>query len=143
MTHSTIPFREISGDRLEEFLAKGYKKRHFFPHRFYFLPKAGPDGLKMAGQCADQQLERFVGSRSLMVAEPPLILFPRNYFSIKLIWHQQHGGRRGQIATANLVIRGANIYGMNYISDLVQRISRETRVQNSNRNRYKGWRKCC
>src|SRR5438445_4429581 len=48
MTHSTKPFREISGERLEEFLAKGYKERHFFPHTFYFLPKAGPDGLKMA-----------------------------------------------------------------------------------------------
>ena len=33
-------------------MAKGYPLRHFFPHRFYYLPKCGPDGFVLAhGMC--------------------------------------------------------------------------------------------
>jgi hypothetical protein len=140
MTHSTIPFREISGDRLEEFLAKGYKKRHFFPHRFYFLPKAGPDGLKMAGRMCGISNPNALWEVVLYGCGAAVDSFPEElFFDQELIWHQQHGGRRGQIATANLVIRGANIYGMNYISDLVQRISRRREFKTQIENRFKGW----
>lgn len=72
---------------------------------------------------------------------PPVIdLFPDHlFFDNDLIWHQQQLGEKGLIATANLIVKGDKLYGNNYISDLVQRISR-TRVYKSKAEYYfKGW----
>jgi len=41
-------FWEVTEKRAEEARSKGYPLRSFFPHQFYFLPKCGPDGLKLA-----------------------------------------------------------------------------------------------
>src|SRR5262249_12878654 len=68
--------------------------------------------------------------------------FPEElFFDPDLIWHQQHGGRRGQIASANLAVKGTNVYGMNYISDVVQRISRRREFKTRIENRFKGWQR--
>src|SRR5215468_6824560 len=32
-------FRHMPESKIEEFLCKGYQKRHFFPHKIYYLPK--------------------------------------------------------------------------------------------------------
>ena len=142
MSHSAIPFREISGDRLEEFRAKGYKERHFFPHRFYFLPKAGPDGLKMARRMCGITNPNALWEIVLYGFGDAVDTFPEElFFDPDLIWHQQHAGRLGQIATANLVVKGTNVYGMNYISDLVQRISRRREFKTRIENRFKGWQR--
>ena len=76
-----------------------------------------------------------------LYADSPIIdSFPEDIFlDPDLIWHQQHGGRRGLVATANLVVKGRRVYGMNYISDLVQRISRRPEVKSQIENRFKGW----
>jgi hypothetical protein len=142
MAHSTVTFREISGDRLDEFLVKGYKERHFFPHRFYFLPKGGPDGLKMAQRMCGIADPNALWEIALYASGPAVDSFPEElFFDPDLIWHQQHGGKRGQVATANLVVKGRNVYGMNYISDLVQRISRRREFKTRIENRFKGWQR--
>lgn len=133
-------FREISNDREDEFYRKGYKRRYFFPHRVYHLPKAGPDGYKLAtwmcGPCEPDQLWEII-----LYADDSLTnQFPRQlFFDNELLWHQQQFGRSGQIATANLVIKGTHLYSMVHISDLVQRISRSRQHKTRVENRFKGW----
>jgi hypothetical protein len=140
MKSSTVTCREISDGRQAEFLAKGYKQRHFFPHHFYFLPKAGPDGLKMAQRMCGITDPNALWEVVLYGCGAAVDSFPDElFFDPDLIWHQQHGGRRGQVATANLVVKGPNVYGMNYISDLVQRISRRREFKTRIENRFKGW----
>src|SRR5262245_46876451 len=41
-------FREITPQRADEFLRKGFKRRHFFSHRIYHLTRPGPDALKLS-----------------------------------------------------------------------------------------------
>lgn len=132
--------REITAARADEALAKGYQRRHFFPHRLYFLPKCGPDGFKLA--------EAMCGTADpaacweiVLYADPALLdgLPPALFFDDDLIWHQQHFGRPGQVASADLVVDGDTIHTMAHVSDLVQRIGRRrahlTRVE----KRFRGW----
>ncbi|MGH7801700.1 MAG: hypothetical protein ACREOW_13925 [Thermodesulfobacteriota bacterium] len=133
-------YREISDERVEEFLHKGYKARHFFPHRIYYLPKCGPDGLKLAHRMCgvsdpNKQWEVVLYASSPLIDEFPEELF----FDNDLIWHQQQFGKTGQIATANLVVDGDNLYTMVHISDIVQRISRKREYKTRIENRFKGW----
>ena len=133
-------FRQISEDRTEEFLRKGYKKRHFFPHKIYYLRKCGPDGFKLAnwmrGQCnLDQLWEIVIYADSPVIDEFPQALF----FDDDVVWHQQQFGKSGQVASANLVRAGDNLYSMVHISDLVQRISRRREFKTRIENRFKGW----
>ncbi|MGD2147299.1 MAG: hypothetical protein PVH41_11445 [Anaerolineae bacterium] len=133
-------YREIAGARLPEFLDRQYKQRHFIPHDSYFLPKCGPDGLKMARRMCG------IGDPSklwevVLYAHSPLIdEFPADlFFDDDLVWHQQQFGKVGHIAFADLVVKGRVAYGMNYISDLVQRISRRREHKTRVDNRFKGW----
>ncbi len=133
-------FRFIREDRIEEFVRKGHKKRHFFPHKIYFLRKCGPDGFKLAnwmqGQCnLDQLWEIVIYADGSVIDEFPQALF----FDDDVIWHQQQFGKSGQVATANLVRAGDSLYSMVHISDLVQRISRKREFKTRIENRFKGW----
>ena len=133
-------FREIAPHRSAEFLAKGYKQRHVFPHRMYYLPKCGPDGFKLAtwmcGECDLNQIWEIV----IYANKPVIDEFPQEiYFNDDLVWHQQQFGKAGQIATANLVLDGHRLFSMVHISDLVQRISRKREVKTRIENRFKGW----
>lgn len=133
-------FREIARDRADEFFYRGYKRRLFFPHRIYYLPKCGPDGFKLANSmCGDLELDQLW--ETVIYATPPLIHeFPKElFFDDDLIWHQQQFGKIGQIATANLVVDGDRCYSMVHISDLVQRISRRREYKTRIENRFKGW----
>ena len=132
--------REITGERAEEALAKGYQRRHFFPHRLYYLPKCGPDGFKLAeAMCG--AVEPAACWEIVLYAAPALLdgLPAELFFDDDLIWHQQHFGRPGQIASVDLVVDGETIYAMAHVSDLVQRIGRRrdhlTRVE----KRFRGW----
>jgi hypothetical protein len=133
-------FRDVAQNRAEEFVEKGYKKRHFFPHRIYYLPKCGPDGFKLAermcGRCDLNQLWEIV-----IYADRPVIdEFPEElFFDDDLVWHQQQFGKTGQLASANLVLNGNKLYSMVHISDLVQRISRRRESKTRIENRFKGW----
>jgi len=133
-------FREIGEDRLEEFYSKGYQKRYFFPHRIYYLPKCGPDGFKLAkrmfGPCQLEQLWQII----IYAGQSITVEFPQElFFDEDLIWHQQHFGKAGQVATANLIARGRSLYTMCHHSDLVQRMSRRREYKTRIQKRFKGW----
>ena len=133
-------FGIISPERCDEFVRKGYRQRWFFPHTVRYLPKCGPDGFKIArwmlGEVSPDQLwELVVHAAPSVAGEFPDELF----FDDDIVWHQQQFGRPGQIATANLVVRGPELYTMVHISDVVQRISRRRSLKTRVENRFKGW----
>src|ERR1044071_1544462 len=134
------PYRRISAERIEEFFQKGYKKKYFFPHKIYYLPKCGPDGFKLAkwmhGNCNLNQMWEVV----IYADKPTVAEFPQElYFDDDLVWHQQQFGKAGQIATANLLLDDHRLFSMVHISDLVQRISRRREAKTRIENRFKGW----
>jgi peptidoglycan/xylan/chitin deacetylase (PgdA/CDA1 family) len=133
-------FREIGPERTPEFLAAGYRQRHVFPHRVYHLPKAGPDGCKLAarmcGPCALEQLWEIV----LYADETLLGEFPRElFFDDDVLWHRQQFGRPGQFAAVDVVLDGPRLYSMAHQSDLVQRISRRRTFKTRIEKRFDGW----
>jgi hypothetical protein len=133
-------YHEIGPDRTGEFLSRGYKRRHVFPHQFYYLPKCGPDGLQLArsmcGPCRLQELSEIV-----LYAHPSEVSeFPEKlFFDDDLCWHQQQFGKTGQIATVNLLLRGTDLHTMVHQSDLIQRAGRAAQYRTRLQNRFKGW----
>jgi len=133
-------FREIAPERADEFVSKGFKQRHFFPHTAYHLPKCGPDGFRlgksMTGRTDPNEFWEIV-----LYAHPSLVTdLPRDlFFDDDVIWHQQQFGRVGQVATVDLVLHGRELYSMVHQSDLVQRISRRREHKTRIENRFKGW----
>ena len=133
-------FRQISAERKSEFIKKGFKERHFFPHRTYYLFKPGPDGYKIASWIFEnvnpsQMMEAVIYAMSPVIDEFPDDLF----FDNELVWHQQQFGKKGQIATATLLIDGKNLYTLIHLSDVYQRISRKREYKTRIENRFKGW----
>ncbi len=121
-------------------MARGYKQRCFFPHRIYTLPKCGPDGLKMASRMCNVNDPNQLWEIILYATGSVLDEFPDElFFDDDIVWHQQQMGKRGQIATVNLVVEGNRLYTMNHLSDLVQRISRKREYKTRIENRFKGW----
>src|SRR5215510_16782 len=105
--NAQVRYHEIGPERIIEFLTRGYKRRHTFPHRLYYLPKCGPDGLQLArsmcGPCRLDELSEIV----LYAHSEALSEFPEKlFFDDDLSWHQQQFGKPGQLATANLLHRG-------------------------------------
>jgi peptidoglycan/xylan/chitin deacetylase (PgdA/CDA1 family) len=133
-------FREVNAEREAEFVNRGFKKVHFFPHRIYYLPKCGPDAFKLAGRmCGNVGLHQLW--EIVLYALPPLIdEFPHNlFFDPDIIWHQQQFGRPGQVATANLVVMGNSLRSNAHVSDLVQRISRRREHKTRVEKKFMGW----
>jgi hypothetical protein len=132
--------RDLDAGRRAEFVARGFGGRHYFPHRILRLPKAGPDGYKLAermcGPVNPGQLWELV-----LYALPPVLdeLPPEIFFDEELVWHQQHFGLPGQVATVNLVERHPDLYAMVLISDVVQRIGRRRSLKTRVEGRLKGW----
>lgn len=133
-------FREITQERLEEFSHKGYKKRYFFPHRIYYVPKSGPDTLKLAHRmCGESEIAK-QWEVLLYGTSPWLDEFPKElFFDDDLIWHQQQFGKTGHIAVAYLVVKERSLYGLNCVSDLVQRISRRREYKTRIEKKFDGW----
>jgi hypothetical protein len=130
----------MSPDRLADFRELGVKERHFFPHDVVVLPKPGPDGALMAERLCPNQSGSRMWEIVLYATSPTLDEFPPElFFDDDVVWHQQQFGRPGQIATANLVSVGRSLYGMNYLGDVVQRISRQREWKTKIDNRFKGW----
>jgi len=66
--------------------------------------------------------------------------FPRElFFDSDVLWHQQHFGRPGQVASASLVVEPGLIHTMVHQSDLVQRIGRVREHKTQVENRFRGW----
>lgn len=130
----------IGVERAGEWVAKGHKLRRFFPHRLFVLPKCGPDGYRVAqAMWGLEDLEAHW--QLLLYADPGLIRdFPtRLFFDDDLIWHQQHFGRPGQVATASLVIDGGVVHTLTHHADLVQRIGRFRDHKTQIEKRLRGW----
>jgi hypothetical protein len=89
------------------FVAAGFRAAHFVPHRVHRLPKAGPDGYRLArrmrGIRDPEQLWQIV-----IFALPPAIdeFSADLFFDPELLWHQQHFGQVGQIASVDLAASG-------------------------------------
>jgi hypothetical protein len=133
-------FRESSLHHKREFIARGLPGRYFFPHRIYFLPKCGPDALRLGRRmCGETRLNSHW--EVLLYAHPSLIGdFPQElFFDDDIIWHRQQLGKPGHIAFAYLVVKDGNLYGLNYVSDLVQRISRRRNYKTRIEKMFKGW----
>jgi hypothetical protein len=133
-------FREISVRHEGEFIARGLPGRHFFPHRTYYLPKCGPDALRLGRQmCGESHINGHW--EVLLYADSSLIdEFPRGlFFDDDVIWHRQQLGKPGHVAFAYLVVKQGNLYGLNYVSDLVQRISRRKNYKTRVEKVFKGW----
>ncbi len=136
----TIVWREIGNDRLPEFVARGYRRRSFFPHRVLFLPKAGPDGYKLAGRMCGLTDPARIWEIVLYADESMLGEFPDELFiDDELVWHQQHFGVPGQVATANVVLDGASLWSFVHVADVVQRIGRRREYKTRIENRFRGW----
>jgi len=133
-------YGEFTPDRVGDFLRSGYKQRHFFPHRVYYLPKGGPDGLKLARRMCGLGDPARLREIVLYAASPTVDLLPDSlYFDDEIVWHQQQFGRKGQVATANVVLDGDRMFGMAYVSDLVQRIPRQRQYKTRVEKVFQGW----
>ena len=77
----------------------------------------------------------------VLYALPPVLEeFPDDlFFDDDVVWHRQQFGKPGQVATANLYLRGKALYTTVHISDLIQRISRRREHKTGIENRFKGW----
>jgi hypothetical protein len=133
-------FREVGPERRDEFVAKGYMQRHFFPHRIYYLPKCGPDGYKLAHWMCGESDPNRLWELVLYAVGPVLDEFPRDlFFDDELIWHRQQFGRPGHVATADLALQGRDLYSMAHLSDVVQRIPRRREHKTRVEKKFEGW----
>jgi len=57
-------YREITALRRDEAVSRGYPLRHFFPHRFYYLPKCGPMASRSPTVCVEPPIRTAVGKSS-------------------------------------------------------------------------------
>jgi hypothetical protein len=134
-------FREITEERVGEYVAKGHKRRRFFPHRIYHLQKCGPDGFRLAQWMCGKDDPASMWELVLYADPAMLTEFPPDlFFDDDLIWHQQQFGRPGQVASANVVLDGSTVYSITFVSDLVQRIPRHREYKTRIEKRFDGWR---
>jgi hypothetical protein len=137
---STATFHQVDEDRVDEFVRKGHRRRHFFAHRLYHLPKCGPDAMQLASWMRGARDPNQLWELVLFASEDLVAQFPRSlFFDDDIVWHQQQFGRAGQVATANLLLEGREVYTFVHLSDLVQRISRRREHKTRIENRFAGW----
>lgn len=136
----TAAFHEASQHERGGFLAAGYLERHFFPHRWYALPKCGPDGARLAEWMAGIRDPGRLWQIVLYATSPAIDEFPDAvFFDADVNWHQQHGNRRGLVASADLAMAGRTVYTAAHQSDLVQRISRNRAFKTRVEKVFSGW----
>jgi hypothetical protein len=133
-------FREVGPDRAGEFAARGLPRRHFFPHRVYYLPKCGPGAWVLGREMCDQTIVEAHWEVLLYADQSWIDEFPDDlFFDDDLIWHRQQFGRTGHVAFAYLLVKEGNCYGLNYVSDVVQRISRRQSYRTRIEKKFHGW----
>jgi hypothetical protein len=133
-------FHELTAQCEDDWEALGHRRRHFFAHRVYRLPKCGPDGYKLTHRMTGHTDPAVMGEIVLYADPGSLEEFPRElFFDDEIVWHQQQFGLPGQVATANVVRDGDVLWSMVHLSDLVQRISRRRELKTRVEKRFKGW----
>lgn len=119
----------------------GLDARHrFFPHRVYRLPKAGPDALGLADRMCGVRDPARLWLLLLHAGPAARERFPEDLFrDDELLWHRQDHGLPGHVAYACLAEHGGTLYGLCYVSDLVQRIGRRREHKTRVENAFRGW----
>lgn len=132
--------RQANNDQRAAFVARGFRSRHFFPHRVLQLPKAGVDGMKLAIRMSGIHDPAALAQLVLYGLPPVIDRLPHDlFFDDELQWHRQQVGIVGQIASANLAFHGDCLYGSGYHSDLVQRIARRPEHRTRVDKLFSGW----
>lgn len=136
----TSLFHEASEPQRDGFITAGYLARHFFPHRWYALRKCGPDGARLAEWMSGVTDPGRLWQLVVYATSPDADEFPDElYFDPDLNWHQQHGNRRGLVASASMAVAGGTVYTAAHQSDLVQRISRRREFKTRIEKVFQGW----
>lgn len=136
-----IVFRTLDRDCTPRFQARGYRERQVFSHRTYTIPKCGPDAAYLFREMAGDDTGATYWTLILHAADEALEGFPVDlFFDDDLIWHRQQYGQPGHVAYAIFAIQGDTLYGLNYVSDIVQRQSRQPVWRSRIQNRFNGWR---
>jgi len=137
MTMASVAY---PADARERFVQAGFRPSFFFPHRVHRLPRCGPDGAMLAKRMLGvTDLERLW--QLVVFAESPAIdEFPESlFFDRDLLWHEQHFGRVGQVASVTVVEKGRRLHSIAHQSDLVQRISRHRPFKTRVEKVFQGW----
>ena len=135
----TATYRELT-EWSSAYADAGWERKHFFPHRFYCVPKCGPDGYLLAQRMCGGRDPKRMWQITLFATGAALSGLPQElFFDRDIIWHEQHFNRPGQVATADLYGDGTTLYSMAHHSDLVQRISRRRELKTRVEKTFKGW----
>jgi hypothetical protein len=133
--------REFGEGHRQHFVSRGFRSPDFFSHRTYTIPKCGPDAFKAAKRMVgDGRAESYwlltLHADPLLADEFPEALF----YDDDLIRHRQQFGQPGHVAFAIFVRVDDDIYGLAYVSDLVQRQTRADGYRAQVWTRFRGWR---
>ncbi len=133
-------FWSVTAGREAEFLSKGYRKRHVLPHTLHYLPKAGPGALRLSGPMCGISDPAAQWEILLHATSPQLDEFPRElFFDDDIVWHKRQYGMVGHVAFAFVAVDGDRMFGLNYVSDVVQRISRRRALKTRVETVFHGW----
>jgi hypothetical protein len=135
-----ILYRELHPDQVTRFVERGYRPRQFFPHRIYAIPKCGPDAMKLTRSMAGRLDRPQYWTLLVHSTSPVTDRFPPGlFFDDDLVWHRQHYGLPGHVAFGLLTVTGTRMYGLNFVSDPVQRQSRRPDYRTQIQRRFNGW----
>jgi hypothetical protein len=131
----------VSEDRRAEFQRLGYNRRRpFFAHHMLYVPRAAPDALRLSGWMLGSHDANRLWQLVLYADEAARAGLPEElFFDDDLVWHRQHLQQPGHIAYASIALHGRDLYGLNYVSDLVQRIARRREHKTQVNTRFRGW----
>lgn len=130
----------VTAEREPEFLGKGFKGRHVFPHTLHYLPKAGPGAMRFSGPMCGITDPAAQWEILLHAASPRLREIPRDlFFDDDVVWHKRQYGMDGHVAFAFVAAHGDRMFGLNYVSDVVQRISRRRELKTRIETVLRGW----
>jgi len=133
-------YREIPAAHLRGFVARGYRGRQCFAHKTFTIPKCGPDAVQLATNMVGENRADAFWLLTLHATGEVLGRFPDElFFDDDLIWHRLQYGQPGHIAFAMFVTVGKTIYGLNYVSDIVQRQSHAQPHRTQIQARFNGW----
>ena len=129
----------------EPFVAKGFRRRVFFPHDAIALHKAYPDSfvqLKKRGVSAAQASR--LTTWQINLYSPWVDDFPPELFTDPMVnWHNQQFGRRGLIASGGMFIDEGDLYISLLQSDLCQQIAKNRALKeicaSRLNNRFRYW----
>lgn len=133
-------YHEITEERKPEFVARGYKGRHFFPHRCYVLPRALPEQVRVGARAWGIGDHDALFSLLLYADQQWAGRFPQDlFFDRQVMIHREHHGLTGLTATAHLYIDGDRLCTDEHQSDLVQRIHLRREHKSQVEKRFGTW----